>query len=465
MFISNLFSKECRKHRRKCIRNSSICDRCERLGKLCVQPTQSTTSFSQNEDTASVDQLQEQVEELEWTIQQMEQQMKNLSCRSNNSDSISALTRFNDPYNSPVYNDLIKNLMYSWQFQIKNGTFQIETGIRNVSDLLSFQFNSSSIPYLSPLSSVSSSSAYSVSSSSSDHSYDEVEQYRGAESGLLLQFGQESNGYFTFKLLTSFAKRSPPDPVPLSLPRPLLLNSVEVIDRLIQIYFSCHNTYQPIIHESSFMEKYKKLQDPLSDLVTLSLCCYTCSTPCLHLFFTAEERRDLANYFFAKSKSIILDQFDEPDKRLENVMSINTISKYMHMTLKFKECKRLINIAYQICMDLKEEYEPSSAGSGCIPGQSQQEHENAHKYNKMKPPTEPSTDINQVLYSRHVTITMCVRRFMDFVTNSIVDDSCFHFPAWLYTEDEPEITKRIVQSQNWVLGFFNLPFIRAFMVC
>ncbi|CAO3641969.1 unnamed protein product [Mucor hiemalis] len=211
------------------------------------------------------------------------------------------------------------------------------------------------------------------------------------------------------------------------------------------------------------MEKYKKLQDPLSDLVTLSLCCYTCATPCLHLYFTSEERRNLADYFFAKSKSIILDQFDEPDKRLENVMSINAISKYMHMTLKFKECKRLINIAYQICMDLKEEYEPSSAGSGCIPGQSQQEHENAHKYNKMKPLTEPSTDIDRVLYSRHVAITMCVRRFMDFVTNSVVDDSCFHFPAWLYTEDESDITKRMVQSQNWVLGFFNLPFIRAFM--
>lgn len=463
--------KECRKHRRKCIRNnSSICDRCERLGKLCVQPSQSATSYSENEDNASVDQLREEVEMLEWAIQQMEQQMRSLSCRSNNSDSISAMTRFNDPYNSPLYNDMLKNLMHSWQFQIKNGTFQIETGIRNVSDLLSFQFNTSSIPYLSPLSSASSSSTFSVSSggSSDINSYDEVEQYRGAESGLLLQFGQESEGYFTFKLLTSYAKRSLPDKVTLSLPCALLLNPAEVIDQIITTYFRCHNTYQTIIHENSFMEKYRNLQDPLTDLITLSICCYTCSTPCLHLAFTPPERRDMADYFYSKAKSIILDQFDDPDKRLENVISINLISKYMHMTLKFKECKRLITIAYQICMDLRDVYEPKENGPTCLAGEmhhpQRPEQQITTKYIKLKTPTQPTKDIDHVLYSRHVTLTMCIRRFMDFISNSIVDDSCFHFPTWLYAEDESETTKRMMQSQNWVLGFFNLPFISAFMV-
>lgn len=418
-----------------------------------MQSTQTVSQYSDSEDIG-VDQLQQQVEQLEWTIRQMEDQMKLLSCRSNNETS---LTQFSKSNRSPMYEDMMKSLVCNWKFKIKNGTFQIETGIRNVSDLLPFQLNPS-IPYLSPMGSYSSSSSVSSFSTGSEFSFDDTDSYRGIDSGLVVHFGRKAKSGvpFTVSLLTKCIGDAQSDPATLSLPSALLLDPFVIVDQLIDIYFCCQNVYQPMIHQKTFMEKYRQLNDPFTDSVCISLCCFVCASPCEHFPFSSKERRNMADFFYAKAKLLILDQFDDYDKRLDNVISINLLAKHMHMTLRFKECKRLISIAYQIIFDLQNEY-------NCNEEMCYTKGTNYSKY-ITDSLSKASDNVGHVLFTRHVTITLCVRRLMDFLSNTAIDDTCFHFPFWLHLEDEPKLTKQAVESQNWVIAFFDHPFIAAMMV-
>lgn len=93
----------------------------------------------------------------------MEQELHTYHCnRSSNIQPLSELS-----------NTMIQSLFQNWKISIKNGSFQIETGIRNISELLQFD---PTISYLSPLSFESSSSVLSASNS---FFYSKDSYYRG----------------------------------------------------------------------------------------------------------------------------------------------------------------------------------------------------------------------------------------------------------------------------------------------
>lgn len=410
---------------------SNKCSRCEKLGRECILPTEELVVKAKQKD-ARRKELQQQIIQLEWTLQQVQKQLQYLDCGNNNL----------------VCQVMIENMASQWEFQIKNGSFHIETGIKNISDLLLFQSN---ITYLSPLGSYGS-----VSSDGTDDSDNESE--------IMMHFGSTSSETllpFTLKLLKQCAKiHFSRTSTTLLLPSILLFNSTRVIDQIIYIYFSCHNAYTPLLHERSFMEKYKRLDNPMTDLISISVCAFVCVSPCDHLNYTAREKKKMADFFFTQAKSIILDQFDLPEKRLENVMSINLLSKYMHMTLKYHECQRLIDIAYQICLDLKEEFKPTFYdGLPCCTSAS-----------CIKPDCKltgysPEEELKQILYSRHASTTMSIRRFINQINNTIVvDEGCSCLPTWKFMDDESDELKRFVTVQNWFLDIFSHPYVENFLV-
>lgn len=367
--------------------------------------------------------LQIEAVQLEWAIEQMKIQMESLSCRSSNSALICQSKDFQEP-------------SYQWKMQLKNGNFQIETGIKSITDLLKFQTNE--LLYLSPFSSGSSSFGDSSTYSIVDSVYSD-DIYRGGESGLILKFGSEQSIPFTVKILTESAKKQNLRPATLLLPRILRLNSIAVMDQLIQIFFSCHNLYKAVLHEHSFMKKYNQLSDPMTDLLSICLCAYVCSSPCEHLYYTPSERRQLADYFFEQAKSIILDQFDLPEKRLENIIGINLLTKYMHMTLKYDQCQRLNALAYQICLDVRDQ--PPELTAYLL-----------------------DDELYKMLYTRHATITARTRRILDSISGTATESSFFLLPEWVIMPDEPEETKRYVRAQNMLLDLYNHPFVDSFTV-
>lgn len=155
----------------------------------------------------------------------------------------------------------------------------------------------------------------------------------------------------------------------------------------------------------------------------------------------------MADHYFIKARSIILEQFDLSEKRLENMISINLLSKYLQMTLKYQECRKLITIGYQICLDLKPDYQILFE-------------EDTPNERVLCPYEE---QLSQMLYSRHFILTMSVRR----LTNNIFDiaqDIHHHLPEWEIMGDEHPVTKKFIRAQNWFLILFNHPYIEIFMV-
>jgi hypothetical protein len=76
----------------------------------------------------------------------------------------------------------------------------------------------------------------------------------------------------------------------------------------------------------------------------------------------------------------------------------------------------------------------------------------------------PITDVDKMLFTRHVTISTSISRLMDYIADDITDNECFHFPVWKYVDDECEETKRFVRSQNWIINLYNHEFVMHFVV-
>ncbi|KAG1233265.1 hypothetical protein G6F68_007693 [Rhizopus microsporus] len=384
---------ECRKQRRKCIQISpdQPCLRCQKLDKICARPE--NCALDPNNE---VECLNQEVNELNQAIQRMEHELKTLGIKS-------PLYIKNNTMTLP--RSTIENLFYNWKIKINNGYFTIDTGIKYISDLLPHY---TSIEYLSPMTS--------YSSSSSEDSWSDG-------GSILIRFkSQEYGGFYglTGKMLTKWIKKR------MLGQQALLINHIPcgsrmLLDRLVDIYFNCHNLYCGWLHESSFRKRYSQLKEPLDDLICASLCCYVCATPCDHLDFNAYQRRDMCDYFYLKAKEKLVDQFDEPDKRLENVIAINMLFSYMHMTLKLIEYDTYVTMGYQICLDLRSEYEAAKIQTG----------------------------IDYALFARHFSVAYCLRITLDCVVNKPITRQPIPFPVMNTLPDELEETKDFIRVMTW----------------
>ncbi|KAI8095012.1 uncharacterized protein B0P05DRAFT_461615 [Gilbertella persicaria] len=412
---------ECRKNRRKCIRidSNSPCERCKDLGKECVEALVKATMKAKglSESAYNAHNLQDQVKQLEMEVQHIEAEMKRLSNRSNNK-----LVPMGQQYLPP------SDLFYKWKFKIKDGFFSIETGIQSISELIPLQ--SSSISYLSPI--------YSNNP--------EENIYLGKDSNMLLSFHWEDVNcqapHFTARIATrSFERKKTSDPDETLLAETLFIDPRSTVHELVDAFFKCDIVYNSLVHESSFRAKLSILQDPLLDLTTLSICCYVCTTPCNDVAHSWRRKRHLADFFYVKAKSVFLDQFDDYEKRLENMVSVCLLSRYIHMTLRFSDCCRLLEMAFQISLDLHKDY---------------------NAYFESETDKEVTDHVDEALFSRCYYLIVNMRRVMQFIANESMNEPEFRYPRWQYLVDESEETRRYVRLQNWILSIVDHPFMSAF---
>ncbi|KAG1175042.1 hypothetical protein G6F70_004828 [Rhizopus microsporus] len=387
---------ECRRKRRKCVRVApgQSCLRCQKMDKMCPRKEDNAV-----EPDNELDYLKEQVCELNQAIQRMEHELKTLGTRSPLYIKNNAMT---------LPRSAIDNLLYNWKIEINNGCFTIETGIKSIGDLLSQQ---PSLRYMSPLSSYAT-------------------QLPDGSSALVRFKLQGHGSLFSLagKIIPKLSTKKRSDEHKLLLGH-VMFSSRSLIDKLVDIYFNCHNLYCGWLHESSFRKRYSQLKEPLDDLICASLCCYVCATPCDHLDFNAYQRRDMCDYFYLKAKEKLVDQFDEPDKRLENVIAINMLFSYMHMTLKLIEYDTYVTISTQICYDLQSEYEAAKIQTG----------------------------IDYALFARHFTQISCVRLTLDCIANkprSHLPNSLPKMNAFPY---EPKETKEYLQVLEWLNEVYSNP--------
>ncbi|ORZ17642.1 hypothetical protein BCR42DRAFT_412220 [Absidia repens] len=221
-----------------------------------------------------------------------------------------------------------------------------------------------------------------------------------------------------------------------------------LVSSLVQQYFQCFNPVMPLVHESTFMTHYFK-QPPIdpdvtgatnlfesqpfssssssscsssssssvssflspssysatNDFisqhgpVTLAICCFMCLTYCKHLPFTSHQKRQYGEYYYVACREQIDDLYDDPSlhRQLEALISINLLYKFMAMTLRLRDSRKLATIGFLLSVELsKHAAQPDSL----------------------------FTDVEKELVSRHsimasVTFSMvefiCVKRMDDIV--------------------------------------------------
>ncbi|KAI8352101.1 hypothetical protein BD560DRAFT_492722, partial [Blakeslea trispora] len=374
----------CQRGRRKCIKtkDDKKCQRCERLQKPCL-----SASFTEEQH---VDFLKTEIQKLDITFDQLAKVYANLSHRLVHARTVYELTRH-------------------WKIKVMDGQLVIETDIKNMHDLASLY----SVSYLSPL--------------SSD---------KEVRSGLLFKFRSDCKSNWTPFMIKLFTRPFPIPQIPLV---PLLR-----LEDCIDTYFSCHYFFRVLVHERSFRSRLASLQDPLDDLTVLCICCYVCAIPCRHMKHDLTELRNMADACYQKAKGILLDQFDVHEKRLENVVSICLLAHYLHLTLRFSEARRLLDLAYQLCLDLQDHQAYRCQLDDSFPNME----------------TEATEDIDYALSARAIYVIIYFRRLVNFFSS---EDAYYEprlrLPQWKYVPDESDQVKRLVRSQNWIISIFSHPFI------
>ncbi|KAI8882204.1 hypothetical protein K501DRAFT_187378, partial [Backusella circina FSU 941] len=375
---------ECRGRRRKCTRSTlnETCDNCNLFNTVC--------SFSNENGTISDKTRRsiQDVEDLRKLINQLEAEMETLLTKKHKKRvSHHPLQIQSSPHNQ-------------WNITIHNGGFSIETGIRNITDLLAIQ----PIGYLSP--------RLSANQSNQD---------------LIVHLNIGKSMRFrriAAKLLVECVYTKP-SPITLPIPASLLFNPRATINHFVDIYFECHNISHPMVHKPTFMEHYNQLQSPFDSLICLSICCVVCTYPCKHISYNYSELRAMSDHFAGLAKSKIADQFDLPEKRLENIIAINLLGEYLFTMLNVSENLNLAALGYQLCQDLKPWYDK-----------------------ECQKPGSPSVEC--VLFSRHYSTLINYNRLSDVVINKREDLGKIQYVEWKFLPDEPLGTIKAVTGINFI---------------
>ncbi|KAI8884027.1 hypothetical protein K501DRAFT_332930 [Backusella circina FSU 941] len=397
---------ECRKHRRKCIRDSTTesCSRCRRLERTCVTNEDIDTSLSNSENAKTVIQ---QINDLNSTIADLEQQLKLLKqVDQTSSNDQSSEYRIVHYQNQPI-------MTGDWTLTIQNGALRIETGIKNISDLL---LQCPPIQYLSPF-------------------------QIATDEGLVVQFSPGKNmclRAFASKLLVKCLRPTTTTgnnnhntlSSLITLPTSFIFDTRSMIDQLLDIYFQCHNTFHPLIHQPSFLRFYKQLTNPLDSLVCLAICCYVCGAPCSHTLSRFGDLSNIGKYFIGLAKNKLMEQFDLEEKRIENMVSINLLVYYLHTLLLSSECKKLLTISHQITVDLLPWYK--------------REHQKRE-----------NVSIECALYSRSISSLVTYQRSMGMEKESQLIMQQGTWLSWISMPDEPAELIDYVGAQNWLVKLCN----------
>ncbi|KAI8887198.1 hypothetical protein K501DRAFT_330779 [Backusella circina FSU 941] len=389
---------ECRSHRRKCIRATlnEECDRCKKFDLECSFPGETLSSS----DDTEFNKLIKETDNLNLIIKQLEEEMRTLTAGRQRQIKFSPTTTQQSPSLAPDK---------PWKLTMHNGMLRIETGIWNISDLMSSQ----PIRYLSPR-------------ISADQSNQDLVVHFNIGRTVRLRM-------VAMKLFVTCVNPIP-NPTTLLLPTSFLFNVNEIIDKMVNTYFKCFNICRPLLHEPSFKKYYERLDSPIDSLLCLCICCIVCASPCPHLNHTLEELRCMSDYFAGVAKSKILDQFDLPEKRLENVIAVHMLSEYFYTVLNVSEGLKLISMGYQICMDLKPWYDE-----------------------ECKKPGPPSIEV--LLFSRHFPRIMSYNRLSEVIGNRTQHLHKMQAIDWKYLPDEPQQTINSIEAINLHYKLINHPII------
>ncbi|KAG2185686.1 hypothetical protein INT44_002479 [Umbelopsis vinacea] len=180
------------------------------------------------------------------------------------------------------------------------------------------------------------------------------------------EYGGNINLSVTSKLLgvhELYAKVLRNGPKPLKFdtgfpPRPPLLAATPylVIANLLDTYFSCHHKQMQILYQPTFLEDFHNRADAFTSPVIMAVCSYVCLRHCRHMpNYSAQELREMGEFFYSLARELLEDIFDEPDHREETMITLIFIGMFRIQTLRASEACTAFTLAYSITLDLYDE--------------------------------------------------------------------------------------------------------------
>ncbi|CAO3597672.1 unnamed protein product [Absidia cylindrospora] len=248
-------------------------------------------------------------------------------------------------------------------------------------------------------------------------------------------------------------------------PTPALLhhNPKWVIDQLVHMYLKSYNPSMTFVHQPTYLTHYQQLKNPLACPVTMAICSYVCcghhyiSTSAsssssgddvgdndlpgiytdgdddggddLKWFSSMVDRRAMGEYFYRRCRDTLDDIFDDPRRRLETVMAVNILKRFLMNTLRISEMRKLEAVAYMICLDLKSSY--------LIPSQ--------------------SSKVERAMFARHYVFAIWCRVAVDFFMDSPLRHDDVDFIRLEILPGESDFTKKFLDIQNHFFDIFLHP--------
>ncbi|CAO3595651.1 unnamed protein product [Absidia cylindrospora] len=254
---------------------------------------------------------------------------------------------------------------YEWELSFVDGKLRLDSPIRSFDELTAY--GNALRQYLSPFAGVFNNTAFLF----------ETIQPKSLMPMIIQVVSRKSLNRQRTKLLTDNASMWNKYHFMLKRHHPAVLLAaagkeppISCIDELVRNYFTCYNPGLPMIHAPSYMAEYETVvrPNPTQHAITMAFCCCMCASTCRHLPYNNYERRILADYFYDRAVDLLGDFFDDPDRRLETLMTINFLTQYHQIMLRVAEARKWCTIGYMIAKELYREYEshrneqPSSNG-------------------------------------------------------------------------------------------------------
>ncbi|KAI9359840.1 hypothetical protein BD770DRAFT_385627 [Pilaira anomala] len=386
----------CKQRRRKCERScvSEPCERCVKMKRKCVSQDQAEKAESSDDD----DFLEEYEDKVE--LDAMNQQVKHLEYELQNLE-----ITLNE------HRALVKKEP-AWDIEFVNGQLRLGTYINDLEELM--LYGKSAIRYLSPFGSVFKSTA--LKFERNNPSFVESAMY-------VMNY---------IDLPTSHNQASSPAIISQRFGSGLLqfIQPEIVVNALIDNFFTCFNDNVPLVHEASYREHFKDLENPLTDPITLAICTGASVYTCRHSFLNSQEKRHFGEYFYKLAMDVLTEIFDEPERALESLIMINLLQVFMFTTLRIPECRKWAAIGVILSNNLKKQYPDSCLGNDNLP-----------RY----------TRIQYASIHRNAVLSECMLSLIDFITTCRQDDIVKIKVKFDILPDESESIQQLMTMINHVL--------------
>lgn len=221
----------------------------------------------------------------------------------------------------------------TWQLSVINGNLRLETPIKSMEEL--YQFSQASIRYLSPFHHLFLKKSF-VFECNTSHILAETLHLTAR---IQMTRRSSSTNASPLRLIQSPSNH---------------INYGPIIDDLVNIYMRTPNCpLAPVIHIPTLRQYYNNLADPFSSPIIMGICVNVMSSSGSYKHLSAEERRQLADFFFEKCHDLLFDIFDDPTKRLDTLATISLLYHYLTLVrLWLSEARRLATIAHLIVKDI-----------------------------------------------------------------------------------------------------------------